>query len=821
MTVGILTEKPSAAKKFAKAFGGAKGSFEGTSYAIVSARGHLYEFADPHEMVKDADKATAYKSWNVERLPWDPQDLDWHVVPIKDAGGQISAVKSTLSNCDEIIIATDVDPTGEGGMIAGNILRELGLESKKLTRMYFTDEEPPSLQKAFRERKQVASLSSFDEMRKAQYRSKFDLLSMQFTRVATTMARESGRDLVLRNGRLKSAMVLLVGDQLKAWSDYVKKPFFENRFRDENGVVYTNKEEPRFEKEADVPKTYVASDVVKDSATMKSTAPPRLLDLAGLSVHLQARGVKAADVLKTYQQMYVAGVVSYPRTEDKTITPEQFNELLPKVEEIAAVVGVDVAQLTHRSPRKTHVKPQGAHGANRPGPNVPASLSALEADYGKTGRMIYEILAKNYLTMLAEDYEYEQQKGHVADYEKFVGTANVPKVQGWKAVFNADADDEDQDESSAGLGTRAEPFVHEGANPRPQHPSMKWLIAQLDKHDVGTGATRTNTYAEVTNARSKYPLLVEKGSKLTLAEAGELNWRLLPDTHIGDLELTKRIYANMTEVAGGADPDAFLAEVADLVRDDLKQMQVNAEKMRAELGLSKTAASPRATGVWMKHPQGATEVSFKRIFSGHEFTDDEIAQLLAGEEISFEATSKEGRTYTAVGSLGLGTFKGRSYVGFQLKPRQRADKPTVWAQHSFTPQEVETLLAGGEVEADDFVSKAGKKFSTSVSWDAEAKKIEPAFAKEGTEPPKAWCEHVFTPEERKKLAAGQSVKITDFVSGKARTAADESGDPPKTFTASVEWKTEGGRKKIVPDFGGPKGGSKGGGRKPSTRKPRK
>ena len=47
------------------------------------------------------------------------------------------------------------------------------------------------------------------------------------------------------------------------------------------------------------------------------------------------------------------------------------------------------------------------------------------------------------------------------------------------------------------------------APPKPPAPTMRWLMKQLEKHDVGTGATRTSIYADVTNENSKYPLLVE------------------------------------------------------------------------------------------------------------------------------------------------------------------------------------------------------------------------------------------------------------------------------------------------------------------------
>lgn len=805
MVVGILTEKPSAARHFAAALGGTSGTYNGEQYVIAHARGHLYEFVDPHKMVGDAELSEKYRTWELGNLPWDPEDLDWSLEVIKDASSVAQDVKRTLGKCDEIVIATDVDPTGEGGMIAVNAFLELGLKPGTWSRMYFTDEAAASLQKAFASRKAIPSLLDFDEYKKARYRSQFDLLSMQFTRIATNMARQSGQNTVLRQGRLKSAMVKLVGDQLKAYNDYVKKPFFQNRFRDENDVMYTNPEEPRFDQKEQVPNQYGPSPVVLDGKAKKQTAPPRLLDLAALSSLLVGKGVKAQLVLSTYQKMYEAQVVSYPRTEDKTITPEQFNELAPHVDRIAAVVGVDAKHLTHREPRKTHVKAQGAHGANRPGPKVPSSLDDVEQRFGKAGRLIYETLGKNYLAMIAEDYVYEQQKGHVEKYPDFVGIANVPLSPGWKAVFDPDAGDDsaegDENESAKGLGTNAEPFVFEGANKRPEHPSMKWLMKQLEKRDVGTGATRTSTYSEVTSTKTKYPLLVEKGRKLTLAEAGDMSWRLLPGTHIGDLALTEKVYADMKEIAAGAGAtaEARLAVVADWVREDIATMQKNAATMRSELGLKEEAVvqKERAQGTWSKTGKA---VVFAREWGGHRFSDDEVAMLLAGETIEFSAKSSTGKAYEVFGELAEGTFKGRKYVGFQKLGFGRRDAngnalpPESWCQYTFTQEEIDRLMAGEGVESSDFVSKKGNRFQCKVFFKeekkGEGKKIVPDFESSLDTPPKSWCGVAFTDDQLAALAAGKTISGKGFTSKKG-----------KKFDASLTWKDEGGKKKLVPSFG--------------------
>ena len=147
---------------------------------------------------------------------------------------------------------------------------------------------------------------------------------------------------------------------------------------DENGNVYVSPKEPMYKRKEDVPDLYHESEVVVDSVTTKHTAPPKLLDLAGLSSILSSKGIKASEVLQTYQNLYEHQIVSYPRTEDKSITPEQFQEMLPKINQIAVLVGVDPSLLTHTQMRPTHVKKGGTHGANRPGPNVPSSLSTLD-----------------------------------------------------------------------------------------------------------------------------------------------------------------------------------------------------------------------------------------------------------------------------------------------------------------------------------------------------------------------------------------------------------------------------------------------------------
>lgn len=723
--IGILCEKPSAARNFAKALGGMAGSFNGKQYQITHALGHLYEFAQPDEMV-DASKAATYKSWDIDNLPWNEKDFSWKRVRKDKAGPVLKNIKEILSKCNEIVIATDVDPTGEGELLAYEIIEELKLHKKKISRMYFDDESVNEIQKAFKNRKTIPNFYGNPDYIKALYRAKFDFLTMQFTRIATACG--DGKS-VIRQGRLKSAMVSIVGDGLVAVANYKKIPFYTNRFRDENGNVYTsvNEADNMYPDKSQVPCNFTSSPVIVDNVERKSTPPKKLLDLASLSALLAPKGFKAKQVLDTYQRMYEAQIVSYPRTEDKVISPEQFNDLLPFVDKIAAVVGVNKSILTHRTPRATHVKAGGAHGANRPGPNVPSSLDSL-SEYGAPAAAIYELLAKSYLAMLAEDYVYDAEKGHLEKYPDYKGKTAIPVSLGWKQVFDDETED-DEPKSEKHLGKIAEPFVYEGFPPKPPVPTMKWLMAQLAKYDVGTGATRTSTYAEVTSEKASYPLLVDKKGRISMAECGEMSYKLLPDTHIGSIALTEEMQQDMRDIAAGkANPEMCLSKIAGYVVDDLNKMRENGTNIPKKVGKNMAEEKEKYEGEW-----NGKKVRFNREWGGHRFTDDECEALLRGEEITVNGlvSARTGGTYGVKGKLTEQEYKGAKFMGFErtgFADSPRTGVPNAWCGHTFTEDEKKTLADGGEVKCKGLKSKTtGKTFDATLTFDSSENKIVPHF----------------------------------------------------------------------------------------------
>ena len=669
----ILTEKPSAARNFAKAFGGRKGTYQGVNFEIVNARGHLLEFVDPHEQVAKELKET-FKKWSLDTLPWDHSKMVWRKKVSAGNTQTITSIKKSLIGADTVVIATDNDPSGEGDMIGWEILEHLKFNGT-IQRMHFEDEEEKELIKGWENRFTLNKDPKKNDMyMKAYVRERWDFLSMQLVRACTVLSREQGYNTVVRAGRLKSVIVKLVYDQIKERKDYVRKPYFEVKFRDDQGHVYSRSVDPddpdinniRFDSKLAAKndlKNYTDPGTPKlVSKIRKRQAPPKLLDLQGLAAILAPKGYSAKEILATYQKLYEAELVSYPRTEDKYVTIEQFKIFEEHANQVANLVGVDTKYLTQRQARSTHVKKGQAHGANRPGKKVPTSIDELKK-YGKSAVAIYTLLAKNSLAMLAEDYEYDAYQAIIAEEESFKTSFTVPVSKGFKAVFDP-KNDEEEEPNTKSLGSKARLIVDEGANKKPPLPSQKWLKKRLEKHKVGTGATRLSTISEI--SEGKNTLLKDTKGVFSETQTGLIAWCFLENSWIGDVATTERLFDLIDQVGQQKQSDQYVIDTSrKLIDHDIKVFQENAKKIPSIAGKALKSnkaivVKDKVSGKW-----NGKEVSFNVEWGGIRFSDDQVSQLLRGETIEVKG-KKNGKEYTAVGSLQEQKYKGKEFIGFKL-----------------------------------------------------------------------------------------------------------------------------------------------------------
>lgn len=124
-------------------------------------------------------------------------------------------------------------------------------------------------------------------------------------------------------------------------------------------------------------------------------------------------------------------------------------------------------------------------------------------------------------------------------------------------------------------------------------------------------------------------------------------------------------------------------------------------------------AVEKATGIWSVSGE---EVKFTRVWGGHRFTDEEVAALLAGQEIQLTGLKdKNGDEYGVQGKLDNQTYNGHDFIGFKnLKFLPRV--PNSWCGYKFSAAEKTTLEAGDSIPIKGAVGKSGKSFDCRVRY---------------------------------------------------------------------------------------------------------
>lgn len=783
----IICEKPSAARHFAQALGGVTGSFEGDTYAIVHLYGHILQHGKPMDVATNQHKETIGDFKNISGIPWSPDYFDFYqkqIIPPKGEfdGAQKAyhSVQSYLQQGYTPVIASDIDKFGEGDLLVQEVLDHLNYQGKRY-REYHVSEEAPNIIKALKQKKEVtakdpAYMTGFT-------RAACDFLTQQYTRLVTMSIQAQGYRLPasVPFGRVQSAILSLVGDQLQAIQDYKPSSVWESRYRLDNLILKAS-DMPTFPtKEAWDPQGLPEkAKVVKVKEVPGRTKPPKPLTLTKLSALMSKQGISVKQTLALAQKLYENGdgsgrnYLSYPRTEDDTITHEQFQEALPMVDQYIDLLGLPKGAFTHRSPRATHVKDEGAHGALRPGA-VPKSLEDLDKQFGHGASLIYRTVTERFLLMFLEDTEWIRHEYQTETDPVFKGSVKVITKQG---VVDPDAETTDDVVTQLPDMTKmAELYPHEVKSVKPKSPTTAWLLAQLEKHGVGTPATQPQTVSRMTGATERHPL--QDGKVLSLSALGQVGYEAAKGTQIGSIEGTLFIQSCIEAVRKGeSTPREALQAFAKVIAEDVDVLRGKTYELK---DFPKQMVKEKAMGIW----QGKN-VTFSREYGSHRFTDDEVKALLNGESILITIQGKpdaQGNrpTYKVKGQLAVLTYKGRPYVGFDGQFIREDRVEGVWqgqiisfknsfAGHTFTQEEIQSLLADKTITIQTpkgpFTGKLanqtyqGKPF---VGFKAEFPKREGyvygVFKGKEISFKGTFMQHTFTQSEIEQLLKGQTISI--------------------------------------------------------------
>ncbi len=827
----IIAEKPSAARNFQKALGGSSGMFEGDEYVIVNLFGHILSLETPEKTAYPQYKSTVGGFSNLDNLPWDYKWFDFNKkVPIGRNESDISNVKNLIAEIKNYladgyipVIASDVDAMGEGDLLVNEVLKYIGYKGR-IYREYHVDETPAGFTKALREKKDVTNRNN--GVVAATTRSTLDFLTQQLVRAATVTIQTKGYKLPrpVHVGRLQSTIMAMVGDQLKALSEYKPSSVWESRYNLDDVLILSAPDMPQFKtKEEWDPGNLPEQAKVKETKqTPGRTAPPKALSLTALGKLMSPKGISSKRLMELAQKMYEDAVITYPRTEDNFVTPEQFAESLRTLDTVIRVMGMDPAVFTHRQPRKTHVKEGGSHGALRPGINIPGDVAELDAKYGQGASAIYKAITERFLMMFLEDTEWVRH-----DYET-IGTDPVFKgsirIITRKGVTDPDEDTGDVKAVLPDLNHMAKLYAHEVKSVAPQKPTESWVLGQLIKFNVGTASTQIPTVGRMIGKTADFPM--NPGTKpsdpLSLTPIGAVSYQVAKGISLGTPECTRH-YEEMIKTVI-AEPDTAKAQdlcykqFTQTLKEDIEHIYHMSFDLDA-LGFNKTAE--KAMGVW----NGET-VKIPVSHAGHKFTKDELDRLFAGEVIDFTGEDFNKNPVKVSIQLAHMTYKGKPYVGFKdaaycygtFGGQEIKFKRTYMGYH-FSDEECKKLL-DGETLAFTGTIKDGEKqelkgrlekqktesgtvfYGVKAEFPLREGYVRGIFKGQTVTFKGSWSDHVFTKDEINRLLAGETISIT-YTSKKDGQLSQTSG--------KLEWQTWQGRKFLgfkAEGFSGSKKGRK-------------
>lgn len=486
----ILAEKPDQAKKYANALGKAKNEkgvwrvetdlIDG-QVSVVSAVGHLVEIKNPYQN---------YENWNIKNLPAFPEKFEYEVKT--DKKKQFSLIKSEVKNADAIIIGTDADREGEA--IAYLILRLIPNGLKKIKyRLWVNSLTDSGIVKAFKQLRPAQETAQYAE--EAEARAKADwLVGFNLSPWTSIKLGEMGfigeKDKKMSVGRVQTPIVSLIVENELSIEQFESEPYWKIEIEDESGTVFKNKAKyTTIEDAQSVLKSLDGYYVVRAvQSENKAVVAPNLYHLTSLQSEMSKKyHFDSTYTLELTQSLYQKGVTSYPRTDHKLITPNEFDYLIKHLEDYKSLLNIS-EELPNLTPRKKFVQDkQMEHYAIIPTENI-TEVANLKGDE----KTVYFEILKRTILMFASDYRYQSTQVVLENNgQEFVAKGNVMTSEGWTKL----AEKENKDavlpfyQQGSQVTTQAN-LKEDKTKPPARFTESSLLDDVLPKYNLGTPATR-------------------------------------------------------------------------------------------------------------------------------------------------------------------------------------------------------------------------------------------------------------------------------------------------------------------------------------------
>ena len=436
-----IAEKPSVAQEFAKAlniFAKRKDGYLESEEAVVTwCVGHLVTMSYPEEY------DPSLKRWNLETLPFIPQEFKYEVIP--GVAKQYRIVAGLLNRADVDTIYVCTDSGREGEYIYRLVEQQAQVTGKKRLRVWIDSQTEEEILRGIREAK---DLSEYDNLSASAYlRAKEDyLMGINFSRLLTLKYGNSissylnTKYSVISVGRVMTCVLGMVVRREREIREFVETPFyrvlsaigesgqtFEGEWRavkgsryfesfdlyKENGFKEKDKAEAliQYLKENNEPLTCQITSIEKKK---EKKNPPLLYNLAELQNECSKKfKISPDETLRIVQELYEKKLVTYPRTDARVLSTAVAKEIhknlngLMKYDVAVPYLKEIVSFGSHKGLEKTRYvndKQITDHYAIIPTGQGMGALNGLS----HLSKQVYEVIVRRFLSIFYPPAVYQK-----------------------------------------------------------------------------------------------------------------------------------------------------------------------------------------------------------------------------------------------------------------------------------------------------------------------------------------------------------------------------------------------------------------------------
>ncbi len=535
----IISEKPQAAEKIAKALGDKapekkrdkvnyfKITHEGKAIIVASAVGHLYGLGEK------GGESWTYPIFNTE----------WKATFLINKAAEytkdyIKTLEELGKNANEVTIACDFDIEGE--VIGLNVVR-FALKREDANRMKFSTLTKQDLIKAYKEKQNHLE---WPQAKAGETRHILDWyyginLSRAFTQA---IKKATNQFKVLSTGRVQGPALHFLAERERKIMAFSPKNFSEIYLdgvcktiditaqyelpKEKAEFIFEENEDGEDEKVVDKYKIYDkdwAKKVVEDTkgkeAYIKDISSknfkqkvPLPFDLTSLQMEASTMlGISPKRTLEIAQKLYIEGITSYPRTSSQKL-PKELNlkNIIDKLKQqpIYREKVILVEKVNPGLKPNEGKKEDPAHPAIHPTGEVPKKLEGQDAK-------LYDLIVKRFFAVFGKDAIRQTNTIEIdVNHHKFILKGTLTIEKNWHELYEPYLKFEEIQLPKLDKGEKVENKnirEEEKQSSPPKRYTEASIIKELEKRNIGTKSTR----AEILSNLKDRGYIIDKSIKVT------------------------------------------------------------------------------------------------------------------------------------------------------------------------------------------------------------------------------------------------------------------------------------------------------------------